>query len=54
MNRKQLYEALQVSARLYEFNACLERHSAGVTTNEAMFEVSKCLSIILQQICIVT
>lgn len=26
MNRKQLYEALQVSARLYEFNACLERH----------------------------
>ncbi len=25
MSRKQLYEALQVSARLYEFNACLER-----------------------------
>ena len=26
MTRKQLYEALQVSARLYEFGACLERH----------------------------
>ncbi len=25
MSRKELYEALQVSARLYEFNACLER-----------------------------
>ncbi len=26
MSRKQLYEALGVSARLYEFNACLETH----------------------------
>ncbi|MBR6548041.1 MAG: hypothetical protein IKT68_00715 [Clostridia bacterium] len=26
MSRKQLYEALGVSARLYEFNACLERY----------------------------
>lgn len=26
MSRKELYEALQVSARLYEFNACLETH----------------------------
>ncbi len=26
MSRQELYEALQVSARLYEFNACLETH----------------------------
>ncbi len=26
MSRKELYESLQVSARLYEFGACLERH----------------------------
>ena len=35
MSRKELYEALQVSARLYEFNACMEvRYPAEVKSYE--------------------